>query len=118
MSFVVQIEAPPIREDADGSLRVGTSRVLVDLVVRAFRDGATPETIAQSYPSASLTDIYGVIAYYLRHTSEVDAYLSRRRDEADGIQKKIESSQRDMQATRKRILAEKERRKSHASNGG
>lgn len=49
MAFTVQTEAPPLREDATGALRVGNSRVLLELVVRAFQDGATPETIVQRY---------------------------------------------------------------------
>ena len=47
MTFTVQAEAPPLREDASGALRVGASRVLLELVIRAFQDGATPETIVQ-----------------------------------------------------------------------
>ena len=49
MAFNVQTEAPPLREDATGALRVGNSRVLLEIVVRAFQDGATPETIVQRY---------------------------------------------------------------------
>jgi uncharacterized protein (DUF433 family) len=44
-------------------------------VIRAFQDGATPETIAQRYTTATLADIYAVIAYYLRHREDVEAYL-------------------------------------------
>jgi hypothetical protein len=52
VAFTVQTEAPPLREDATGALRVGNSRVLLELVVRAFQDGATPETIVQRYSHA------------------------------------------------------------------
>lgn len=71
-------EAPPLRRDAHGAYRVGTSRVLLDVVVAAFEQGATPEGIVQSYPTAGLADVYGVIAYYLRHRDEVRAYLAER----------------------------------------
>jgi uncharacterized protein (DUF433 family) len=57
MGIILQSEAPPLREDASGALRVGSSRVLVELVIRAFQDGATTETIAQRYPTATLADI-------------------------------------------------------------
>ena len=53
MSFAVEPEAPPLREDAAGALRVGRSRVLLELVIRAFQDGATPEAIVQRYSSFS-----------------------------------------------------------------
>ena len=49
VAFNVQTEAPPLAEDASGALRIGSSRVLLEIVVRAFQDGATPETIVQRY---------------------------------------------------------------------
>jgi hypothetical protein len=54
MAFNVQTEAPPLAEDASGALRVGSSRVLMELVVRAFQDGATPETIGQRYSTLEI----------------------------------------------------------------
>ncbi len=71
MDIVLRAEAPPLRRDSSGALRVGKSRVLLELVVHAFEDGATPEAIAQRYPAATLADIYGVLAYYLRHEEEI-----------------------------------------------
>ncbi len=64
MEIILQTEVPPLRRDASGALRVGHSRVLLELIIRAFQDGATPEAIAQHYPSVTLADIYAVIAYY------------------------------------------------------
>ena len=52
MAIIIQPEAPPLRQDVSGAFRVGSSRVLVELVIRAFQDGATPEAIAQRYPTA------------------------------------------------------------------
>jgi hypothetical protein len=58
---------------------LGSSRVLLELVIRAFQDGATPETIVQRYSTLALSDVYTVIAYYLlRHRGEVEGYLARR----------------------------------------
>ena len=37
-----------------------------------------PEAIAQRYPTATLADIYAVVAYYLRHRQEFEAYLAER----------------------------------------
>lgn len=105
MSMVLAVEAPPLRQDAKGGLRVGASRVLVELVIRAFKDGATAETIAQRYPTATLTDIYGVIAYYLRHRPEMEAYMSTREHQAQAVQERLEAHQRDTTELRKRLLA-------------
>lgn len=62
MDITLQTEAPPLRRDASGALRGGQSRVLLELVLRAFEDGATPEAIAQRYSTATLAGIYTVIA--------------------------------------------------------
>ena len=44
----------------------------------------TPDAIAQRYPTATLADIYAVIAYYLRHQEDLDAYLDTREQQAQG----------------------------------
>ncbi|MCZ7567059.1 MAG: DUF433 domain-containing protein [Ardenticatenaceae bacterium] len=107
MDMVLQTEAPPLRRDDSGALRVGNSRVLLELVIRAFEDGATPETIAQQYSTTTLADIYSVIAYYLRHRPEVEAYLAEREQQADEVRRRIESRQGDMTELRNRLLARK-----------
>src|SRR5580692_3911884 len=104
MSFTVQAEAPPLREDAAGALRVGDSRVLLELVIRAFQDGATPETIVQRYSTLTLPDVYAVIAYYLRHRDEVGEYLIQRERNAEESRQRIESQQGDLSEIRARLL--------------
>ena len=105
MAFTAHAEAPPLREDAAGALRVGESRVLLELVIRAFQDGATPETIVQRYSTLALPDVYAVIAYYLRHRSEIEGYLARREQEAEAARQRIESQQGDLSEIRARLLA-------------
>ena len=105
MSVMIQTEAPPLRQDSTGALRIGTSRVLLELVIQAFQDGATPETIVQRYPTTSLSDIYAVIAYYLRHREEVEDYLTERENRASDIRRRIESRQGDLGELRQRLLA-------------
>ena len=108
MAFTAQTEPPPLREDAAGALRVGDSRVLLELVIRAFQDGATPETIVQRYSTLALADVYAVIAYYLRHRSEVDEYLARREQKAEEVRRRIESQQGDVSEIRARLLAKRQ----------
>lgn len=92
MAFTIQAEAPRLREDEHGAMRIGDSRVLLELVLRAFQDGATPEAIVQRYSTIELSDVYDVIAYYLRHRSEIDDYLARREREAAETQRQIQLS--------------------------
>jgi uncharacterized protein (DUF433 family) len=103
MGITLITEAPPLRQDTSGGLRVGSSRVLLEVVIHAFEDGATPEIIVQRYPSMTLADVYGVIAYYLRHPGTVKAYLGEREQRADSLQDEIETHQKDLSALRTRL---------------
>lgn len=105
MSVSVQTDPPLLREDSTGALRIGPTRVLVELVLRAFQDGATPETIAQRYPSLGLADVYSMVAYYLRHRDEMERYLADRERQADEVRQRIDGNQRDLTDLRKRLLA-------------
>src|SRR5436853_3863798 len=108
MAFTAQAEAPPLREDAAGALRVGDSRVLLELVINAFQDGATPETIVQRYSTLALPDVYAVIAYYLRHPTEVQAYLEQREQKAAEVLKRTQELQGDLTEIRARLLARRQ----------
>ena len=110
MAFTAQAEAPPLREDAAGALRIGDSRVLLELVIRAFQDGATPETIVQRYSTLTLSDVYAVIAYYLRHRSEVEEYLTQREQKAEEVRQRLDSQQGDLSEIRARLLARRQSR--------
>jgi uncharacterized protein (DUF433 family) len=72
-------QVPPIAADRDGVLRVSGTRVTVDTIVEAFEEGVSAEEIASQYPVVPLSDVYAVIAYYLQHRAEIDAYLAARR---------------------------------------
>jgi uncharacterized protein (DUF433 family) len=91
-------------------LRVGDSRVLIEIVIRAFQDGATPESIVQRYSTLALADVYAVIAYYLRHQTEVENYVARREKEANEVRQRIESQQEDLSEIRARLLARRQAR--------
>jgi uncharacterized protein (DUF433 family) len=108
MGFHGKSDAPPLREDAAGALRIGDTRVLLELVIRAFQDGATPETIVQHYSTLTLPDVYAVIAYYLRHREEIEAYLIQREQKAEETRQRIESQQGDLSAIRARLLARRQ----------
>lgn len=62
-------------EKRDGGYWIRTSRVSLDSIVYGFWNGQTPESLAQDFPVLSLEEIYGAIAYYLAHRTELDAYL-------------------------------------------
>jgi len=104
MTMVVAAETPPLASDLAGVFHVGKSRVTLDTVVGAFRDGATAEEIAEQYPAISLGQVYAVIAYYLAHTVEVNDYLQARAQRSAEVR---QSNERlfDPAGIRARLLA-------------
>lgn len=96
-------------EQRDGAYYLVGSRVSLASIVYEYRVGAVPETIRHDFPTLSLEQIHGAIAFYLGHQPEVEAYmtdLERKWDEIESaagpgspeIQRKIENA-------RKRLLA-------------
>ncbi len=83
----------PLREEPPGVLRVGKSRVLLELVMRAYQRGASPQDIVRMYESLELSDVFAVIAYYLAHPAEIEEYLRKCEEEAEAVRRQIESSQ-------------------------
>jgi uncharacterized protein (DUF433 family) len=89
--LVVPISEPiPLIIDANGVVRINKTRVTLDTVVTAFLEGATAEEIKEQYPSLQLPDLYSVISYYLRHQSEVHAYLLERERFAAEVRQEAE----------------------------
>jgi uncharacterized protein (DUF433 family) len=94
----------PLFTDPHGAIRVRGTRVTLDTIVTAFRAGATAEEIVQKFPSIALADVYQIIAHYLNHTAEIDAYLSQRQTEATELKREIEK-RFDPAGVRARLLA-------------
>ncbi|MBA2377847.1 MAG: DUF433 domain-containing protein [Actinomycetota bacterium] len=91
MTLTFISERVPLAVDRDDVARVGGTRVTLDVVVAAFREGATAEEIAQQYPSLRLADVYSVVGYYLRHRDEVEEYLRERERRADLVRRENEA---------------------------
>ena len=81
-----------VRVDECGVRRVGQTRVSLDSVVYAFRDGCSAEAIRDSYQALSLEEVYGAIAYYLANTAEVDDYLREQERLADELRARLEAN--------------------------
>lgn len=102
----LQIRAVPVplRIDDDGVVRVGPTRVTLDTVIHAYRQGSIAEEIVEQYPSLDLAEVHGAIAYYLMHRAEVDEYLRTNDAEAGDLRREIESNF-DQRGWRERLLA-------------
>jgi uncharacterized protein (DUF433 family) len=87
--------------DTYGAIRVRGTRVTLDMIVTAFRAGATAEEIAQKFPTMRLADI---IAHYLNHDTNIDAYLSQREAATAALKSEI-GKRFDPVGVRARLLA-------------
>jgi uncharacterized protein (DUF433 family) len=97
-------------EQREGGYYVTGTRISLDSVVYAFLRGESPEGIVESFPSLSLEQAYGAVAYYLAHQQSIDAYLQkgradfeRMRDESrrknPALYARLEAARRSMQSS-------------------
>lgn len=71
------LERIPLTQTEAGDVFLEGSRIPLETLVDAFNAGHTPEDFVGDYPHLELADVYAVLSYYLRHRSEVDAYVAR-----------------------------------------
>ena len=109
MSALPTTAVVPLVTDAPGTIRVRGSRVTLDVIVTAFQAGATAEEITQKFPTVALADVYQIIAHYLNHMAEIEAYLSQRRTEATALRGEVEQ-RFDPVGVRARLLARRDAR--------
>ena len=72
-------------EKRDGGYWISNTRVSLDSIVYAFLSGQSPESIAQSFPTTTLEQVYGAVAFYLSNRADIDAYLAQGRAEYDTV---------------------------------
>ena len=92
MTLTIGNDPVPLRSDEHGAIRVGSSRLTLDVLVEEYEGGASPEAIVGAFDTLQLADVYAALAYYLRHRDEVAAYLRRRDEEADEVGRKLEAA--------------------------
>jgi uncharacterized protein (DUF433 family) len=67
--------SPEYVEVRGGGYYVKGTRILLDSVVYGFLNGESAETIQDNFPSLTLEQVYGAIAYYLGHKAMIDEYV-------------------------------------------
>ena len=110
--------AVPIREEPPGVFRVGKSRVLLELVLRAFKAGATPESIVQSYDTLNLADVYAVVSRYLADPAPFETYLRQCDEAAAKTRRMIEQLQGPQGDLRAILLARAKAKEEERAQAG
>jgi uncharacterized protein (DUF433 family) len=79
MNLPLEAGPLPIRVDdaSGGALRVGPTRVTLEVVLTAYLQGYIPEQIVRQFDTLNLADVYTVIGHYLRHRAVFDEYLAQ-----------------------------------------
>jgi uncharacterized protein (DUF433 family) len=95
---------PYVEFKEEGYWVIGT-RISLDSIVYAFRNGLPPESIAQAYPLLDLEKVYGAIAFYLANRSDIDAYLISEERAFDAMPQPL---QIDAPALHQKLIAARE----------
>ena len=89
------------------------SRVSLDSIVYAFLDGNSAEGIVESYPTLTLEQVHGSLAFYLANRKEIDAYLAEGERETEKMReisraenpllyRRLEQARRDLNAQKQK----------------
>jgi uncharacterized protein (DUF433 family) len=89
-------------EQREGVYYVPETRISLDSIVYAFREGCSPETIREDFEGLTLAHVYGAIAFYLDHQADIDAYLLQRKEQWDELERQGTPASPDLQARHER----------------
>ena len=92
MTITLHADPVPLQVDDTGTIRVGQSRVTLDVLLQYWRLGMKPEEMARGLDTLTLADVHGALAYYFRHQTEIEDYLGRREEEAEKLRQQIEAA--------------------------
>jgi uncharacterized protein (DUF433 family) len=87
-------------------IRIAGTRVGLEHVLAAYESGSLAEEIAMAFPTITLEQVHGVIAWYLRNRSEAELYLHRQQELARRAREEQASQQAPDVIVRLRHLAE------------
>jgi uncharacterized protein (DUF433 family) len=106
MVLAITAEPVPLDVDAHGTVRVAGTRLTLDSVLAVYHEHKTAEEIANSFDGLALADVHAILAYYLRHQAEVDAYLAAQERQAEAVWREIDARQ-GPSALRRRLAAQR-----------
>lgn len=66
-----------LTQDSDGYIHVAGHRIGLQDLVYYYNEGHSAEALLDMFPTLTLALIHKLIAFYLEHQVEVDAYMAR-----------------------------------------
>ena len=79
-------------EYRDGGYWILGTRVSLDSVVYAYLEGLSPESIAESFDTLTLEEVYGALAFYLGRRDTIDTYLRQSEAEFDTLYRRTRNA--------------------------
>jgi uncharacterized protein (DUF433 family) len=73
-----------------GRLRIEGTRITVNQIVVLYKQGYSPEEIADQYSHLSLAQVYTALAYYHANKEEVETDLIAEKQEADRLEREFD----------------------------
>jgi len=92
-------------EQREGVYYVPGTRVSLDSIVYAFREGCSPESIREDFEGLTLAHVFGAIAFYLDHEADIDAYLAQRKEQWAELEREGTPASPELQARLERASA-------------
>ena len=74
-------------------IRIRGHRIGLEHVVERYKEGYSPEQIAQEFPGLKLEIIYASITYYLHNQADVDTHLARVRARVEQRMREADAEQ-------------------------
>lgn len=69
-----------------GLLRIEGTRMTVNQIVVWYKQGYSPEEIADQYPHLTLSQVYAALAYYHANKEEIEAALAIEEEKSDQLE--------------------------------
>lgn len=84
-------------QQRDGAYWIRGTRISLDSIVISYQQGFSAETIVREcFPSLTLEQVYGAIAYYLGHRNEIDSYLQQADAEHQQLRESTQTAARNL----------------------
>jgi len=75
-----------------GRLRIDGTRITVNQIVAWYKQGYSPEEIADQYSHITLAQVYTALAYYHANREEIEADLVAEKTESDRLEQEASNS--------------------------
>ncbi|HEX8844187.1 MAG TPA: DUF433 domain-containing protein [Pyrinomonadaceae bacterium] len=72
-----------------GRLHIEGTRITVNQIAALYKQGYSPEEIADQYSHLSLAQVYTALAYYHANKDEIEADLAAEKQEAERLEREF-----------------------------